>query len=146
MHEYGLVEDVVELVLSRTAGVASARVASVRIDVGEFLVASRESLETAFEILTRGTRLEGCRLEVREVPGRAVCQACGFEGSGSDLGEELLEPPALLLCPTCAAPLLVTEGAGITLVDVQLHDGRTPYVPSPDSRSNEHGSVIRCQS
>ena len=133
MHEYGLVQDVVDLVLQRTSEVGDDRVASVRIEVGEFLVASRESLETAFEILTRGTRLEGSRLEVREVPGRAVCEACGFQGSGSDLGEALSEPPALLLCPRCAAPLLVTSGAGMALVGVELQDRSASKVLSRDS-------------
>ncbi len=126
MHEYGLVQDVVDLVLRGTGGSDGAAVACVRIEVGEFLVASQESLQTAFEILARGTRLEGARLEVSEVPGRAVCEACGFAGSGADLDEELSEPPNVLLCPTCGAPLLVTSGAGITLVDVQLQDRGRP--------------------
>ncbi len=135
MHEYGLVQDVVGLVLRRTSDAGDARVASVRIEVGEFLVASRESLETAFEVLTRGTRLEGSRLEISEVPGRAVCEACGFEGGGSDLGEALSEPPALLLCPVCASPLRVTSGAGMALVDVQLQNRPAPPGRSRDSIS-----------
>ncbi len=136
MHEYGLVQDVVDLALQRTSDVGDRRVASVRIEVGEFLVASRESLETAFDILTQGTRLEGSRLEVREVPGRAVCEACGFEGTGSDLGEALSEPPALLLCPTCGAPLLVTSGSGVALIDVRLQDRTASEVRSRDSVSS----------
>lgn len=136
MHEYGLVQDVVDLVLARTSDVADRRVASIRIEVGEFLVASRESLETAFDILTRGTRLEGSRLEAREVPGRAVCEACGFEGTGSDLGGALSEPPALLLCPTCAAPLLVTSGSGLALVEVRFQDPSASGVESGGSASS----------
>ncbi len=125
MHEYGLIQDVVQLVLQRSPPEGGRRVASVRIEVGEFLVASRESLETAYEVLTRGTALEGSRLEVSEVRGRARCEACGFEGSGADLGDGLCEPPTVLLCPTCGAPLLVTEGAGIALLGVQLQDRGT---------------------
>ncbi len=133
MHEYGLVQDVVNLVLQRSAPDSDRRVACVRIEVGEFLVASQESMETAYEVLTRGTPLEGSRLEVSQVKGRARCEACGFEGSGTDLGDELAEPPTLLLCPTCGAPLLVIEGAGIALLDVQLQDCGPFGASGPDS-------------
>ncbi len=122
MHEYGLMEDVVStaLELSRRAG--DCGVARIRVAVGEFAVASPEALETAFEVLTRGTPLQGTRLELCQVAGHAVCDACGFEGSAAALGEELSEPPALLLCPRCFAPLRVTAGAGISVMDVQLKD------------------------
>ena len=126
MHEYGLIEDVVKLVLREPPRETDRKVAAVRIEVGEFLVASRASLETAYEVLTRGTALEGSRLEVTEVPGRARCEACGFEGSGADLSDGLCEPPALLLCPACGALLLITEGAGIALLGVQLQDRGVP--------------------
>ncbi len=133
MHEYGLVQDVVNLVLQRYPVETGRRVDAVRIEVGEFLVASQESLETAYEVLTRGTVLEGSRLEVAQVPGRARCEACGFEGSGADLGEGLSEPPTVLLCPSCSAPLLVTDGAGLTLVDVQLQDRGRQDASGPHS-------------
>lgn len=122
MHEYGLMQDVVNLALETCRSEGDRAVMRVRIEVGEFAVASRESLETAYEILTRGTPLEGSSLEIAEVPGHAVCEACGFAGSAADLGDEVSEPPALLLCPHCGSPVLVTAGAGIALVSVQLKD------------------------
>lgn len=133
MHEYGLIQDVVALVLQRSSADGGGHVASVRIEVGEFLAASRESMETAYEVLTRGTALEGTHLEISEAPGRVRCEACGFQGSGADLGETLSEPPVVLLCPTCGAPLLVTEGGGIALLDVQLQDRGRSGPSGPDS-------------
>lgn len=131
MHEYGLVQEVVHLVLQQSPPDREQRIACVRIEVGEFLMASRESLETAYEALTRGTPLEGSRLEISEAPGRARCEVCGFQGSGSDLGDGLGEPPSVLLCPSCYAPLLVTEGAGIAFLGVQLQDRGVPGVDGP---------------
>lgn len=123
MHEYGLIQDVVDRALVECQRARASAVSRVRIEVGEFAVASNESLETAYEILTRGTPLEHSTLEIAQVAGHAVCPACGFEGAAADLGDELSEPPALLLCPHCGLPLLVTEGAGITLVQIVLADG-----------------------
>lgn len=131
MHEYGLMRDVVERVLAECRGDGGRIPTLVRIEVGEFAVASRDSLETAFEVLTRGTPLETSALDIVEVPGHAVCPACGFEGSGADLAEELSEPPALVLCPRCGSPLLITAGAGIALVHVQLEDRGRPEERAP---------------
>ena len=111
MHEYGLMQDVVNVALASCGREPDRRVARVQVEVGEFAVASQESLETAFEILTRGTSLEGSALEISRVPGRAACEACGFEGSASDLGDQVSEPPVLLLCPACGSPLLIKTGA-----------------------------------
>ncbi len=133
MHEYGLMEDVVNVALDATQRAENRGVACVRIEVGEFLLASRESLGTAFEILTRGTRLAGSRLEISEVPGHAQCKGCGFQGSAADLGDDLCEPPALLLCPRCGAPLLVTAGGDIRVIDVQLEDRGRLDATGPDS-------------
>ncbi len=133
MHEYGLMEDVVSVVLDATRRSEQRGVACVRIEVGEFLLASRDSLGTAFEVLTRGTRLAGSRLEISEVPGHAACKACGFEGSSADLDEALCEPPVLLLCPRCGAPLLVTAGADIRVIDVQLEDRGRSDASGPDA-------------
>ena len=125
MHEYGLMRDVVDRVLTECRPGMERVPVRVRIEVGEFAVASRESLETAYEVLTRGTPLEASSLEIVQVAGRAACPACGFEGSAADLGEELSEPPALVLCPRCGSPLLITAGAGIALVQVVLEDRGT---------------------
>lgn len=133
MHEYGLMEDVVTRALERCPVPGDGRPLVVRVEVGEFAVADRESLETAYEILTRGTRLERSTLEITGVPGRAECRACGFQGSGADLGAELSEPPALLLCPRCASPLLVTAGGGLALLGVQLTDRGPPDGTAPGS-------------
>lgn len=129
MHEYGLMEALVARALDEchNRGLAADR---VRIEVGAFALASRESLETAFEILTRGTELEGAALEIREVPGRASCEACGFSGSPADLGLED-ESPVPLLCPSCGRPLLVVSGAGVSLAELQLR-GRGG--PGPQER------------
>lgn len=125
MHEYGLMQDVVNAALASCGREPDRRVACVQVEVGEFAVASQESLETAFEILTRGTSLEGSSLAISRVPGRAACEACGFEGSASDLGDQVSEPPVVLLCPACGFPLLVKAGAGIALVGMQLEDRRS---------------------
>lgn len=131
MHEYGLMEAVVERALEECRAHGGLSVDRVRVDVGAFALASPESLETAFEIISRGTVLEGAALEIRQIPGRAACEACGFSGSPADLGLED-EPPVPLLCPSCGHPLVVVSGAGVSLAELQLR-GRGG--PRPQDRA-----------
>ena len=133
MHEYGLMADVVDVALKACPSQTGLDPVCVRVQVGEFAFASRESLTTAFEILPRGTRLEGARLELEEVSGRARCEACRFEGSAADVGPGDSDPPALFLCPRCGSPLLVTAGAGLTLTEVQLQDRGVPGMHSSEA-------------
>ncbi len=142
MHEYGLMQEVVTQALGRIPKDGSGRSARVLIEVGEFAVADRESLGTAYEILTRGTALEGSTLEMSAAAGLAACQGCGFEGSAADLGEELSEPPALLLCPRCGSPLLIISGAGIALLGVQLTDRGAPDGTAPGSEGRSASSAV----
>lgn len=132
MHEYGLMQDVVALALETCLERGGLKPLRVRVQVGEFAFASRESLETAFEILTRGTTLEGVALDLVGVSGHARCEGCGFEGSSADIGPEVSDPPAILLCPRCGSPLLVTAGAGVGLAEVQLQDRGCPGLRDPN--------------
>lgn len=132
MHEYGLMADVVDVALRACSARTDLDPVCVHVQVGEFVFASRESLATAFEILTRGTPLEGTRLELEEVPGRAKCEACGFEGSAADVGPGDSDPPALFLCPRCSSPLLVTAGSGVALTEIKLQDRGVPGTQNPE--------------
>lgn len=140
MHEYGLMQEVVARALEVCP--RDARAVRVRVEVGEFAVADRESLATAYEILTRGTPLEGSSLDLAFTAGRAECPSCGFQGTGADLGEELSEPPSLVLCPRCGSPLLVTAGAGIALVGVHFTDRGAPDGTAPGSEGRSASSAV----
>lgn len=130
MHEYGLMEAVVERALEESRARGGLAVDRVRIEVGAFALASPESLGTAFEILSRGTALEGAALEIRQTPGRAACEACGFSGTPEDLGLAD-EPPVPLLCPSCGRPLVVVAGAGVSLAELQLRGRGGPGPRDP---------------
>ena len=123
MHEYGLMEAVVSRAREESRSHPGATASRIRVQVGKFALASRESLEMAFRILARGTELEAALLEMEEVPGHAMCEICGFNGASDDLGlEDGL--PAPLICPSCGSPLVVTAGGGIALIEIQFQDRR----------------------
>ncbi|AKU90147.1 hydrogenase maturation nickel metallochaperone HypA [Vulgatibacter incomptus] len=108
MHELALIESLVESV---EAGVGGQRVAAVRLEVGRLTAVDPGALQFCFELCVAGTCLEGARLEIREVPGRALCRHCGAEVD--------VEATSAL-CPCGAAELQVISGEELRLKEVEV--------------------------
>lgn len=94
MHETAVVAGILGI-LERSASAESiARITSVRIKVGRLRGLDARQLVGAFEVMAEGTRAEGARLEIDEVPVSARCPACAvtFETKGWNLA-----------CPSCGS-------------------------------------------
>lgn len=76
MHEMSITQSMVEICLEHAAG---RRVTEVTLLVGELAGVVPEAVEFCFEACTRATPLEGARLIVERVPGRARCHECGAD-------------------------------------------------------------------
>lgn len=92
MHELGIAQALVEQVQAVQAAHGGRPVVSVGVRIGSWRLVVKESLEFYYEAITRGTSLEGSRLEVETVPAAARCRQCG---------EEYAVEGLLLVCPGC---------------------------------------------
>ena len=66
MHELALTQSLVDLVTERTTG---RQVLAVNVRVGDLSGIVADAMSFCFDVTTAGTRLEGARLVVEEVPG-----------------------------------------------------------------------------
>ncbi|MDQ6616227.1 MAG: hydrogenase maturation nickel metallochaperone HypA [Actinomycetota bacterium] len=73
MHELSIAEAIARKVRQRAAG---RPVSAVAIRVGHFRQVVPDSLEFCWTMITQATGLEGCRLEIEQVPATARCAAC----------------------------------------------------------------------
>jgi hydrogenase nickel incorporation protein HypA/HybF len=74
MHELAIAEEIVFAVSERAAG---ARVRRIVVEIGRLSSALPDALSYCFDLCVEDTDLEGVELEIVEVPGRALCRACG---------------------------------------------------------------------
>ena len=118
MHEYGLMESVLDRAREIVSKARGESVSRIRVEVGELAFASRESLETAFAALTAGTDLERARLELVGAPARLRCGVCDRDGSAGDFGLEGPEDASPPICRGCGSILTVLQGGGLTLSEV----------------------------
>jgi len=76
MHELAIAESVVQIAAEHARG---RRVTAVQVAAGHLRQIVPDALAFAFELVALGTPVEGARLELREVPARVRCRACGAE-------------------------------------------------------------------
>lgn len=108
MHEFGVMSYLLEAVEAKAQEVGARRVVAVNLALGDRASIVDDSLLYYFTLLTPGTLLEGAQLNVRRVPTRFYCSACGctYPVSGADFA-----------CPTCGALGQITDEGGEFLIE-----------------------------
>lgn len=76
MHEMSITRNIVSIVSEHAR---ERKVTRVRLEVGKLSAVIPEAIRFCFDVVSKGTVLEGATLEIIELPGRARCRACGSE-------------------------------------------------------------------
>jgi len=76
MHELGITQEVVAVATEHSNG---ARVLRIVVEIGKLSAVLPDAVRFCFELCSQGTSVEGARLDIVEVPGKARCQGCGAE-------------------------------------------------------------------
>ena len=114
MHELSIAEAVVD-VAGRHAG--ERRVAKVELKVGHLRQVVPSALEFSFELVAKGTVVEGAELEIDEIPAAGVCRTCGVESTLAGFP---------LLCEACGGfDLEVIRGEELLVESLELEDALT---------------------
>ncbi len=112
MHELSLCLNVIESIeaCARTEDFDTVEV--VRLEIGQLSGAEPEAMRLGFDVAARGTVVEGARLEVIEVSGKAWCPDCSTT---------VPLPRRFDGCPHCQAfPLAVTDGEQLRIRDLEV--------------------------
>ena len=118
MHEYSIVEGVLDSVIPAAEKAGADKLVCVRLRVGDMTEVVQESLDFMWGICCeqRGPMVEGCRLEVEYVYPRSACLKCGHEFEHDRFH---------LNCPECGSAstmLLSGRELEIASMDVDIPD------------------------
>ena len=136
MHELSIATSLVEALSEIAKKQAATKVVAVRLRVGKLRLISLDQLRFSYEILSKGTLLEGSRLAIEETPGFARCPNCGFarEFETGDMLFHFALPS--MKCPKCATDLKIEGGDECLITQVRM------MLPSKPSKltegENEH--------
>jgi hydrogenase nickel incorporation protein HypA/HybF len=117
MHEYILADRLLQSVLEHMKSQGLTTVCEVDIDVGELLGLENESLRMAYEILSKGTKGENCKLKIRRIKGSVVCDKCGYTGGLASSHAEHMVDPAFA-CPRCGSPVTIKAGNDLKITRI----------------------------
>mgnify|MGYP000436052445 CR=1 FL=1 len=101
MHEMSLADGIRRIVEAQAAAHGFTRVECLRLEIGRFAAVEKSALAFAFDVAMRGSPAEGARLEIIDLPGRALCHDCG---ETVEIGHRLAP------CPRCGGGRLMPQG------------------------------------
>lgn len=115
MHEFSAVQSLVEELGTRLASERAHRVSVVRVRRASAF--SEAALTQSFEALTKGSILEGARLEIEvaETVSRCPCGHTQVVNSDDLQGH-------MFVCPACARVQEVAHGEDLRLESITLED------------------------
>lgn len=79
MHELSITQSIVNICSEEAKKHNVRKVTEIRIKIGELCGLVPECIQTYFDLVSSGTRVEGARLMIEKVPMKVICNNCGFE-------------------------------------------------------------------
>jgi len=110
LHEYSIVQVLLERAEDAAATRSAMRVAHLRLAIGSLAGVEEQLLRTAFQMARVGTTCAAAELEIRRIDPRWQCRDCG----------RAVVAGGVLRCPDCGAPARLVAGAEIVLESLEL--------------------------
>jgi len=124
MHEAGIAEYLVEVAEQHLQRVPHGPVRRLLVRIGEMAGVNPDSLDFAFECISKGTGVEGARLEIERVPLAVDCDACGRRTPVEDY---------VFRCGACGAEAVrIATGRELEFVSIDADDPAEEAGNAPD--------------
>jgi hydrogenase nickel incorporation protein HypA/HybF len=110
MHEYSIVQALLERVSSEARAHSATTVHKIRVQIGEASGVESDLLQTAFELARTRTICDAAELEIVPVAARWECGVCGAE----------IQTGEILRCNLCEQPARLVQGDEIILERLEM--------------------------
>jgi len=108
MHEYSIIQSLVDSVVAAVP--RSAAVHRIDVRIGELAGVDCDLLATAYDVFRTGTICERASMQIDRVPAVWSCPDCGTE----------IARGSALRCPACGQPARLASGDEIILQRIEL--------------------------
>jgi hydrogenase nickel incorporation protein HypA/HybF len=127
MHEVSIMSSILESVLEELKKHRIEKVEEVYLTIGEMTFLGEDQLSFAYEILSKGTILEGSKLVMEIEETEVECKACSYKGKADHLEDEVYHTfIPLLSCPKCGLGIEVTKGKSCVVRSVRVVETDVP--------------------
>lgn len=108
MHELPITQSIVKISCEEALKHDVKKVKKIKIKVGVLTGFVPESIQYYFDIISKGTTVEGAVLDVQKMPIRIKCKECGFDD---------LLPKGFYTCPKCGSTNIKVSGGNEFYID-----------------------------
>jgi len=120
VHEFAIATSLVETLFEIAKKQSSTKVIEVQLKVGKLRLLSLDQLRFSYEILSKGTLLEGSRLTIEETPGFARCPNCNYAQELTETSDTFHFGLPRMSCPRCTTPLAIEGGDECLITKVRM--------------------------
>lgn len=110
MHEYSIIQALMDRVEAEAAARGATIVHRLHVSLGEVSGVDGGLLASAFEVIRTGTLCARAELLITSIPARWACPRCGAAPA----------PGAALRCPACDRPAHLASGDEIVLATIEM--------------------------
>ncbi len=110
MHEYSIVQSLLEKVEEHAEAHGATAVSRLAVRIGELSGVEADLLVTAFSLVRERTICAHAELEIAAIPARWACPRC----------DATVPRGAILRCPTCGDPARLASGDEIILDQIEM--------------------------
>ena len=105
MHEFSTMYSIVQAVLEAAEERGADKILEINLDIGDLTFLNHEQLQFAFSIISKDTKAEGAKLNIRSIEPKIKCLKCGYVGRGIYEGPEyhLYGFPLPVKCGRCGS-------------------------------------------
>ncbi|HQZ96851.1 MAG TPA: hydrogenase maturation nickel metallochaperone HypA [Pyrinomonadaceae bacterium] len=110
-----IAQSVFDIAFGEASKHGAAKIRKIKLSIGEFSGAVKDSLDFAFEVLKKDTPASNAEIEIEVIKLKAVCGECGeVECRLGDLK---------LSCQICGCELNIIAGRDMTVDYIDLDEG-----------------------
>jgi hydrogenase nickel incorporation protein HypA/HybF len=114
MHELSIAMSIVDMALEESER-RDVMIDAVHLELGPLSGVVAEALLFSYEVACNGTRLEGSRLVIKDVPIEVYCPACKMQ--------RILASMQWFCCPECGTPTSeVIRGRELAITALEVRD------------------------
>jgi hydrogenase nickel incorporation protein HypA/HybF len=110
MHEYSIIQSLVDSVAAAVGSRPGAAVHGVHVAIGDVAGVDCTLLATAYDVFRAGTLCENAALKIEKIPVRWECPRCNGE----------IATGGFLRCAFCDEPAFLASGDEIILERIEL--------------------------
>jgi hydrogenase nickel incorporation protein HypA/HybF len=127
LHEFSMATSLVETILERVQKNDVERVLEVELVIGKLTLLEVDQVTFCYNVITKGTMMQGSKLLVTENDIKVSCANCGYAGTmkfENDLLYHMLVPT--LQCPSCSSKVRIVEGNECIIKKVKYQKKKQP--------------------